>query len=79
MVDPFINKSLNSLQEISFRNVENWNFKNINHNWRRYESYRAQELFNNGSFVEKAVDFGFGKSVNLGINILLGKEEFSEI
>lgn len=79
MIEPFLNKSLNSLQEISFRNVENWNFTNINHNWRGYESYRAQEVFNNGNFVEKIVGFGFGKSVNLGINILLGNEKFSEI
>lgn len=77
-LNQFINKSLNSINEVSSE-LEYWDEKSINNNWRGYEVYRTKELFKEAKTYEVLFGFGFGKRVDLNIAIYLGKELFTSI
>lgn len=70
-LNQFINKSLNSIEEISSES-DHWNQIDINKNWRGYEVYRTKELFKEANVQEVLFGFGFGKRVNLNLEIYLG-------
>lgn len=74
----FIDKFANSIQEVS-SNLERWNAVNINNNWRGYEVYRVKELIKESTSLEILLGFGFGKRVDLNINMYLGNQKFSSI
>lgn len=74
----FINKSVNSISEIS-STIEDWDEKSINNNWRGYEVYRTKELFKDAKAQEVLFGFGFGKRVDLNIRMYIGKELFTSI
>lgn len=74
----FINKSVNSITEIS-STIEDWDEKSINNNWRGYEVYRTKELFKKAKVQEVLFGFGFGKRVDLNMRMYIGKELFTSI
>ena len=77
-LEQFIYKSLNSFNEVS-SDIEYWDEKAINNNWRGYEVYRTKELFKEANANEVLFGFGFGKRVDLNIAIYLGNELFTSI
>lgn len=74
----FVNKFSQSFTEISSK-VSEWNEISINNNWRGYEVYRTKLLFNESNTYELLFGFGFGKRVDLNIEIYLGSEKFTNI
>lgn len=67
-----------SFIEISSNNKE-WNFYNINADWRGYEVYRTKIAFKDASITEKLFGYGDGKLLDLNINITLKDKEYTKI
>jgi hypothetical protein len=53
--------------------------EDINVNWRGYESYQGMLKFYNGTIIQKAIGYGWGSLVDLGLAIKLGSDTFDEI
>lgn len=73
-----LTKFTHSIEEVTLSNYTSE--KDINENWRGYESFRGYLAFqNDGTVIEKIFGYGFGKSATLGITIKLGGNYFSSI
>lgn len=79
IVHTFINKTINSINEVSSESTEIWDWYSINNNWRGYEVYRSKETINNGNILDIALGYGMGKAVELNTEILLGEQIYSRI
>lgn len=77
-MNEFIYKLSRSSNEISY-NSDDWTWEKINNDWRGYEVYRSKYEFTKGNVTNKFCGFGFGKNVDLGIQIKLGDTMFSRI
>ncbi len=73
----FAGKVLHSLSEITFENYTNK--RDINLNWRGFESYRALVDYAGGGAVQKLVGQGLGSTVDLGFYMKLGESYFRYI
>ncbi|VVP60392.1 hypothetical protein PS838_06143 [Pseudomonas fluorescens] len=72
----FLGKVFRSLDELKFSNY--MTDKDINENWRGYESYRGWTQYLNGELAELIFGQGFGTSINLGLYINLGGSTMNE-
>lgn len=70
----FLEKVVRSLSEVAISDYQT--NKDINLNWRGYESYRAVVDYQSGSWQERIVGQGLGATIDLGIEISLGDREF---
>ena len=79
VTDKFIDKMARSFIEISSDSSKEWDFVRINTDWRGYEVYRTKEEFKTANLNEQLLGYGFGKKINLNVEIYLGVEKFTEI
>jgi hypothetical protein len=70
-------KFVNSFSEIS--TVDYTSFESINEHWRAFETSRVIAAFSESSVLEQLAGQGFGATVDLGFDMLLGKEYLREI
>ena len=75
---PMIERFSNSMNEINPYTQFN-NLKDINYNWRGFESYLVFYEFSNAPLVNKIFGFGYGKEVYLGFQAVLNNIVFSKI
>lgn len=66
-------KYLNSLNEVTYQDSYE-TFEKINSNWRGLETHITQNEIRKGNLLERIFGFGFGKTVFIGYNGILGKE-----
>lgn len=72
-LDLFTEKFLNSVNEITFNKTE-VSFREINNNWRGIETLLAKNSLRQGDVIDKSIGFGFGKTVFIDHNSILGPE-----
>lgn len=77
VISEFINKILNSINEVSYSNFNT--IADIQHNWRGYEAYRALNEFNQGNLMQKIFGYGFGKRIELGLSMKLDGSYFTSV
>lgn len=70
----FLEKVVRSLSEVAISDYQT--NKDINLNWRGYESYRAVVDYQSGSWQERIVGQGLGATIDLGMEMSLGDREF---
>ena len=70
----FLEKVVRSLSEVAISDHQT--SKDINLNWRGYESYRAVIDYQSGSWQERIVGQGLGATIDLGMEMTLGDREF---
>ncbi len=66
----FFNKITNIFTEI--KTNQNWNVITITQDWRDYERYVGDQLFESGTFLQKLFGFGFGKLIPVLYSQLVG-------
>jgi len=67
-----------SFSEIS-SSGNTWDWITINNNWRGYEIFLIKQNFSNVSIIKKIIGNGFGSTLPLNVNILLGDNIFDSI
>ena len=72
-----INKFARSATEVAIVDYED--MRDINTNWRGFESHRAYLTYLDGGLLEKVFGQGFGAMVDLGFYMPLGESEFRYI
>jgi hypothetical protein len=76
-ITTFRGKLARTLTEISVSDYKD--SKEINDNWRGYETYRAINEYKSGNAKQKILGHGFGSLVELGLTKNLGGVDFTEI
>lgn len=74
LMTSFIEKMQDSFTEINFHTTD-WDWANINHNWRGYEVYCAIQQFLGESMPEKLFGGGFGTTLDVQGNAFLVTDE----
>lgn len=75
--NPLLTKFLNPMSE--FVQYDNWNFYDINNNWRGYENFLAREVLDSSPLLTQLFGFGAGYSLPLDVTINLGGNVHNEI
>lgn len=73
----FRGKIARSLRELKVKEYSN--FRDINLNWRGYETKKAIETYNSGTLLKKMFGQGFGALVDLKMEMELAGEKFTKI
>lgn len=73
----FMRKTINSFQELQIRDYSEQ--REINLNWRGFESHRAWLDFLSATTYQQVFGQGFGSTVDLGFYMKLGESEFRHI
>ena len=75
--NPILSKFLNPMSELV--QYDNWDFYDINNNWRGYENFLTREVMTNAPFINQLLGFGTGYVLPLDVTITLAGEEHDEI
>lgn len=73
----FYDKFVSTFSEISSK--QNWTLVDINERWRAYESFRAFQVYGQGSVLQIAFGYGAGYLLDLKVLIELGDKGFRYI
>lgn len=73
----FSQKFQHSATEVAIQNYDD--MRDINLNWRGFESYRAVVDFESGTYIQQLIGQGLGATVDLGFEMLLGGGYFRYI
>lgn len=76
-ITTFRGKIARSFTEIAVSDYKD--YKEINNNWRGYETYRAVNEYKSGNAKQKIFGHGFGSLVDLGMTMNLSGVDFKEI